>query len=219
MVLLKILTIAAQIVAGEAGTCPLPARIAVADVIAHRYPVYGTAGWYGRARPEAVDIKAVKMATRIDMVPGAMYVFSDSDMHKLHISAREDYTATCSTGNLHFYKQWPILGLTGAANGQDQQYKKRDAEVGHGRGRMAYGVKTVAAESANRAHPEHGGAEPKAMDSDVLARARLARYGDWGIYGVGGAGDHSRGSRSFTYKTFVPLVAGSVKACSYYVYP
>ena len=193
--------IVAEIVAGEAGTCDFAARVAVANVVYHRYTIYKLQGWYGHSHPGSMDIRAATVARSVDIVPGAMYVFSDSDLRKLHIEQHPDYIAHCVNGNLSFYVQWPAQQPVEKRNERPNQ-KPRSASGG-----VANGSTAVATKSIDVADRWHAYQLRQAVGNDVFHGDRLGRYGDGGVYVVGCVGSYSGNLNSLTYQTFVPLVA------------
>ena len=73
--------IMARLIAGEAGTCGLDGKLAVAHVVMNRDAAGITGGWYGDAEPAAVDLAVAAYAERLnDITRGAIFLFSDNDL-------------------------------------------------------------------------------------------------------------------------------------------
>lgn len=71
----------ARLVAGEAGTCGLDGKLAVANVALNRAAAGIDGGWYGDAEPTAVDLAVATYAKQLnDITHGAIFLFSDDDL-------------------------------------------------------------------------------------------------------------------------------------------
>jgi hypothetical protein len=64
-ILLVVLVSLAWIIAGETPGCPLPAKIAAAQVYANRVEAGIEGGWFGWARPGPLDRLAVALAGQV----------------------------------------------------------------------------------------------------------------------------------------------------------
>ena len=71
-------------IAGETPGCPLPAKLAVAHVAAHRIEAGIEGGWFGDAPPTAADL-AVALVWRgtPDPTAGALYLIGPGDAEKM----------------------------------------------------------------------------------------------------------------------------------------
>jgi hypothetical protein len=74
----------AEIIAGEAPTCPLLAKVAVAQVYHNRIDAGIQGGWFGRQTPRPIDI-AIATHWRYwpDLVDGALYAVSREDVSRM----------------------------------------------------------------------------------------------------------------------------------------
>lgn len=74
----------AWIIAGETPGCPLPAKVAAAQVYANRVAVGIEGGWFGWARPGPLDRLAVAVAGQApDLVAGALYFIGPGDAERM----------------------------------------------------------------------------------------------------------------------------------------
>lgn len=79
------LTVAlAWIIAGEAPTCPMEAKIAVAQVHANRQAAGIEGGWFGWREPTTADLLAAHSWRRWpDVTDGALYAIGPGDAAKM----------------------------------------------------------------------------------------------------------------------------------------
>ena len=72
----------ASLIAGEAGTCDLEGRLAVAHVVRNRAEAGIVGGWYGWAIPSELDLAVAELSPKTaDPTHGALFLFSDADLH------------------------------------------------------------------------------------------------------------------------------------------
>lgn len=74
----------AEIIAGEVPTCPLPAKVAIAQVYHNRLDSGIQGGWFGRGSPTPTDL-AVALYWRYwpDLVDGALYAVNRDDVSRM----------------------------------------------------------------------------------------------------------------------------------------
>lgn len=83
-ILLVVLVSLAWIIAGETPGCPLPAKMAAAQVYANRVEAGIDGGWFGWARPGPLDRLAVALAGHgPDLVAGALYFIGPGDAERM----------------------------------------------------------------------------------------------------------------------------------------
>lgn len=85
MVLALLLLVSlAWVVAGETPGCPLPAKMAAAQVYENRQVAGITGGWFGWAEPGPADVAAALLARRWpDLVHGALYFIGPGDRSRM----------------------------------------------------------------------------------------------------------------------------------------
>lgn len=93
----------ARIIAGEAGHCPVEAKVAVAQVVANRVSTGLVTelrqGWFGDADPEHEDwAVALTWQTWPDLVNGAVYMIGPGDRAKMPFLDHPERRWQCSSG-------------------------------------------------------------------------------------------------------------------------
>ena len=74
----------AWIIAGEASTCPVEAKVAIAQVHANRIEAQIEGGWFGWQEPRAQDVQvALSWQSWPDLVGGALYAIGPGDRAKM----------------------------------------------------------------------------------------------------------------------------------------
>lgn len=100
----------ASLIAGEAGTCGLEGRLAVAKVVENRAAAGLHGGWYGWAAPTELDLVVAELAPRLaDPTHGALFLFSDHDLFtdpvkKIVVGRTLTRRFPCANGGLSAYR-------------------------------------------------------------------------------------------------------------------
>lgn len=95
----------AWIIAGEAPTCPVPAKVAIAQVYANRQAAQVEGGWFGWQEPQAIDaFVALHWQRWPDLTQGALYAIGPGDAAKMPWLRRLVIRWDCKAGD--FVEIW-----------------------------------------------------------------------------------------------------------------
>ena len=102
----------ARLIAGEAGTCDIDAKLAIAHVHNNRAQANIIGGWYGDAEPTRIDLLIAKYwALYPDSTEGALFLFSNTDLTNRAVrdiidvmKLQESARFICANSTLHAYK-------------------------------------------------------------------------------------------------------------------
>ena len=106
----------ARIIAGEAGpVCGPQGEAAVAQVMAARHAEWGwqwgrmPEGVYGSGAPDEASVALAWRLVQGEVAPGPyLFVLSNEDLVKLHITRPPDRRVKCAGGlALNLYRRWP----------------------------------------------------------------------------------------------------------------
>lgn len=95
----------AWIIAGEAPTCPVAAKVAVAQVYANRQAAQVEGGWFGWQQPQPVDVAvALSWQRWPDLTEGALYAIGPGDALRMPWLVRRIARYECAAGD--FVEVW-----------------------------------------------------------------------------------------------------------------
>ena len=95
----------AWIIAGEASTCPVEAKVAIAQVHANRIEAQIEGGWFGWQEPRAQDVQvALSWQSWPDLVGGALYANGPGDRSKMPWLRQRTGRWKCAGGD--FVEVW-----------------------------------------------------------------------------------------------------------------